>query len=58
MLRTKEDSEQQLILETGEAVSFDSGSELDEDTTGAGDNSNTSGSRDKSLVGARTFSEF
>jgi hypothetical protein len=58
MLRTKEDTEQQPILETGEAVSFDSGSELDEDPIAEGDNSNTSGSRDKSLVGTRTFSEF
>lgn len=58
MWKTKEDTEQQLILETGEAVSFNSGSELDEDTTAVGDNSNTSGSGDKSLVRARTFSEF
>jgi hypothetical protein len=40
MWRTKEDTQQQLILET-DAFSFDSGSELDEDTTAAGDNSNT-----------------
>jgi hypothetical protein len=58
MLRTKEDAEQQLILEKGKAVSFDSGSELDEDIIAVGDNSNTSGTRDNSLVRAGTFLEF
>jgi hypothetical protein len=60
MLYPNEDNEWQLILETGEAVSSGSGSELDEDTTAVGDRSNTSRNRytSKSLVGTRTMLEF